>query len=94
MSVIDLESLSNDDLRKRVASLVSLEDWADECGICGRPSLLHRDGPCTRKEREPPDVVIRIWSEFKKRVKPILATLKTDFRREAEQGVLLDGLQR
>ena len=93
-SVVDLDTMSNDDLRKRIASLISLEDWADECGICGRPSLLHRDGPCTRKERESPDVVIKIWSDFKKRVKPFLATLKTDFQKEAEQGVLLDGLQR
>ena len=94
MSVVDLDSLSNDDLKKRVASLVALEDWSDECGRCGRPSLLHRDGPCTRKERELPEVVNKIWSDLRKRVKPILATLKADFRKEAEQSVLLDGLQR
>ena len=94
MSVIELDSISNEDLRRRVAALISLEDWADECGACGRPSLLHRGGPCTRQEREPPDIVIKIWSDFKKRVKPILATLKADFRKEAEQSVLLDGLDR
>ena len=52
MSVIDLESMSSDDLRKRIAILISLEDWADECGICGRPSLLQKDGPCTKMEKE------------------------------------------
>ena len=37
---------------------------------------------------------MKIWSDFKKRVKPILATLNVDFKKEAEQGVLLDGLER
>ena len=60
MSVVDLDTLSNDDLKKNVTSLVSLEDWADKCGACGRPALLHRDGPCTRAEQESPDVVCKI----------------------------------
>ena len=30
----------------------------------------------------------------KRRVKPILATIKADYRKEAEQSVLLDGLER
>ena len=50
MSVVDLDRLSNDDLKKNVASLISLEDWADECGACGCPALLHRDSPSTRWE--------------------------------------------
>ena len=37
---------------------------------------------------------MQIWSEFKKRVKPKLATLKADFKKEAEQGILFDGLER
>ena len=60
----------------------SLEDSGDECGICGRPSLLHKDGPYRRQEQEPPDVVMKIWSNIEKRVKLILATLKMDFRKE------------
>ena len=92
MSVDDLDTMSNNDLKMRVASLISLEDWADECGACGRPALLHRDSPCTRAEQESPDVVWKIWSEFKRRLKPILAPLKADFRKEAKQSVILDGL--
>ena len=34
MSIVNLDSMSNDELKKRVASLVSLEDWADECSKC------------------------------------------------------------
>ena len=55
--------------------------------------MLHRDGPCKRQERELPDVVINIWSEFKRRYKPILVTLKAEFRKEVEHSILLDGLQ-
>ena len=57
MSVIDPESMSSNDLRKRIAILISLED---ECGICECPSLLHRYGPCIRKEQEPPDMLMKI----------------------------------
>ena len=90
--VIDLETMSNNNLKLSVASLVSLEDWADEYGACGHPALLHRGGPCTQAERESPDLVCKIWTEFKRRVKPILATLKAEYRKEVEQSVLLDGL--
>ena len=94
MSVVDLESLSNDNLKKLIGDLVSLEDWSDECGACRHPSLLQKDGPCTRQKREPLHVVNKIWSELRRRIKPILATLKQDFRKEVEQSVLLDGITR
>ena len=68
MSVVDLDSLSQDELKKRVASLISIDDWSDACGQCGRPSLLHRGGPCTRSEKEPPDVILKIWDEFRNRM--------------------------
>ena len=56
-NVIELNNLTNDDLKKRLASQIALEDWTDECGKCGCPKLLHkdyvlhRDAACT-KERE------------------------------------------
>ena len=92
MSIVEMETLSNNELKKRVTSLISLEEWSDSCRACGIPSLLHKDGPCMRQEREPPDVVMKVWTEFKRRVKPILATLKEDYRKEAGQSVLLDGI--
>ena len=93
MSVVDLELLSNDNLKKLIGSLVSLEDCNDECGACGCPTLLHKDVPCTRRGREPPDVVNKIWSELRRRVKPIMSTLKEEYKKEAEQNVLLDGIE-
>ena len=94
MSVINLESLSNDELRKRIAPLALLEDCSDECGQCGHPTLLHKGGPCTRKENEPPDVMIKIWSDLRKRARPILLSLKEIFWKETEHSLLLEGLQR
>ena len=83
MSVINLDTLSNDNLKKLIGSLTSPEDVYDKCGACGHPTLLHKDGPCTRTEREPPDIVNKIWSELRQRVKPILAKLKEEYRKEA-----------
>lgn len=60
MPVVDLESLSNDNLKKLIGALVSLEDCYDECGACGCPSFLHKDGLCKRTKREPPEVVNKI----------------------------------
>ena len=94
MSVIHLDTLSNDELKKKVAALVSLDDWSDESGQCRRPALLHKGGPCTRQEKEPPDVIMDIWSELRKRIKLIIAVLKTDFRKEAEDGLLLNVLRK
>ena len=81
MSIVDLDLMLNDELKKRVASLVSLEDWADKCNKCGRPALLHRDRECTTQEQEPPDIVNKIWSDYRMRVKPILKTLKDVFKK-------------
>ena len=56
--------------------------------------MLHKVRPCTRQEKEPPDVVMKIWSELRKRAKPIVIMLKCDFKKEVEDGLLLDGLKR
>ena len=97
MSVVNLQNVSNDELKKILASLTNLEDWADDCSKCGYPRVLnmklHRETACTR-EQELPNILNENWREYRKRVKPILKNLKEVFRKEAEQGVLLDGLER
>ena len=35
----------------------------DECDSCGRPSLLHQEGDCTRTVEETADVVVKNWSD-------------------------------
>ena len=90
MSVIDLDSFSNDDLKKKLASLFNLDNWTDKCGQCGRPSLLHRDDPCTRKEKEQPETVKKIWIDFGRWTKLILTVLKSESKKETEDSKLLE----
>ena len=53
-NIVPLDNLSNDDLKKQLASLIALDDWMDECSKFGYPRLLHkdyvlyRDATCTR----------------------------------------------
>ena len=97
-TIVALENLTNDDLKKHLSSLIALEDWTDECSKCGYPKLLHkdyvlhRDAACTR-EMEVPNILRENWKEFTKRVKPILKIMKDDFKRDMEQGILMQGLK-
>ena len=93
-----MDNLSNDDLKKRLASQIALEDWTDECSKCGYPKLLHkdhvlhRDATCTQG-MEVPNILRENWKAYSQRVKPILKIMKEDQRKEMEQGVLLQGLK-
>ena len=35
LDVLELKNLSGDDLKKKLAEQVDLEDWTDECRKCG-----------------------------------------------------------
>ena len=97
-TIVALENLTNDDLKKCLASQIALEDWTDECSKCGYPKLLHkdyalhRDAACTR-EMEVPNILRDNWKEFNKRVKPILKIMKEEMKKDMEQGVILQGLK-
>ncbi len=43
MSIVNLENLSNEELKKRLASQINIEDWADECSKCRYPRELYRE---------------------------------------------------
>ncbi len=43
MSIVEFKNLSNDDLRKRLAQQIDIEDWTDKCGKCGYPKLMHKE---------------------------------------------------
>ena len=98
-SIVTLENLSNDDLKKHLASQIALEDWTDECSKCGYPKLLHkdhvlhRDAACTR-EMEVPNILRENWKAFNTRMKPILKSLKEEMKKDMEQVVLLQGLRK
>ena len=40
MSVVELKNLSSDDLKKRLAQQIYINDWTDKCGKCGYPKLI------------------------------------------------------
>ena len=84
-SVSDLDQLSNDELKKRVLTLVSIDDWSDTCGQCRRPSLLHKGGPCTRSEKESPEVILKIWDDFRARIKSVIIMAKAEITKIAGQ---------
>ena len=97
-NIVTLDNLSNDNLKKRLASQNALEDWTDECSKCGYPKLLHkdhvlhRDATCTQG-MEVPNILRENWKAYSQRVKSILKIMKEDQRKEMEQGVLLQGLK-
>ena len=93
MSFLSMDVLSEEDLKKRLEKLVDLDTWDDDCVSCSKPSLLHI-GACVRSEKVPPGELVEIWKTFKDRVKPILKRMKDKKKRELENNVLLDGLQR
>ena len=94
MSVVNMDTLSQDDLKKRVMALVSIDDWSDECGQCSRPTLLHKGGPCTRSEKESPEAILEIWKEFRKRTKAVVTVVNAESLKEESENTLLDGLKK
>ena len=97
-NIVTLDNLSNDDLRKCLASQIAPEDWMDECSKCGYPRLLHkdyvlhRDATCTQGI-EVPYILRENWKAYTQRVKPILKMMKEETKKEMEQGVFLQGLK-
>ena len=66
MSLVELDYLDNEDLRRRLVSLISIDDWPDKCLKCGYPKVLHkelhRSTSCTI-ERALDEELYKIWSE-------------------------------
>ena len=57
MLIVELKNLSNDDIKKRLASQIDIEDWTDKCNKYGYPRLLHkelhREAACTKEQELP-----------------------------------------
>ena len=67
MSIHNLQTLSNVDLKRLVNEYISLDDIYDECDDCGRPVLLHLNPsePCTRNVDESQEVVAKIGMSYR-----------------------------
>ena len=75
---------------------LNLENLADECNRCGYLKVLHKElhrEAAGTQEQELPNILNKNWSEYRNRVKPLMKTLKKVFHKEAEQGVILDGIE-
>ena len=57
MSIVNLENLSYDELKKRLVSQINLDDWADKCAKCGYPKILHKElhraSACNKNKKIP-----------------------------------------
>ena len=94
-NIVALDNLLNDNLKKHLASQISLEDWTDKCSKCGYPRILqkdyafHHNAACTR-EMELPNILRENWKAYNTRMKPILKSLKEEMKKDMEQGVLCE----
>ena len=94
MVKIVVETYGEDVLKKLYSELYDKEDWAEECELCLMPTLLHRDadgkrigGSCTR--RNEPTEVLKSWSLFKKKMKPIRDWYRDDMdKKQANNGFM------
>ena len=95
MSIYNLPTLSNKDLKKLVNEYISLEDIYDECDECGRPVILHQNPSeeCTRSVDESLEVVAKNLRDLRRRLKPILKEIKEERMKKKEQNVYLDSIK-
>ena len=90
MTKITVDSFTENELKVKLSRLDDQMDWGDECGPCCLPQFLHR-GPCTRKEETKiTKEKFGVWSQFRKRMKPIL-NLKKGAKME---GLIIDEVKR
>ena len=69
MALLKLENMDTEDLRKRLVSLISIDDWTDECLKCGYPKTLHKDlhrSAACNEERKTKEELYEVWCEYRK----------------------------
>lgn len=93
MSVVNLDKLSNEELKRRVLHLINLEDWWIDCESYSRPSLLPREGSYIRTEKVREDLFMKEWKEFQVRVKRILVMVRSEKQKEKDDGFPQEGLK-
>ena len=65
MSIYNLATLSNDNLKKLARECISLDVVFDECEECGRPTLLHKEEVCMRDVEEGLEVIAKNWRDLR-----------------------------
>ena len=96
MVKINVESFSEEELRKRWNELVRKESWDEECEKCKMLVMLHK-GPCTRSaevsEAELPDLW-KAWSMYKDKMKPIRKWQADEEEKKKMQSDILIGMNK
>ena len=96
MVKINVESFSEEELRKRFNALGRKGDWDKECESCKNPQLLHRAN-CTRKvevgEAEFSELW-KVWSNFKAKMELINKWYEDDMEKKQNSSDILTGMQR
>ena len=90
MSIYNLATLSNDNLKKLVKECISLNNVYNNCDECGRPTLLHKEEECTRSVEEGLEVLAENRRDLRRRLKPILKEILEERKKEDEQNIYLD----
>ena len=70
MSVVDLSTITNNELKQRLAFQINLDDWPDKCGRCRHPKVLHKElhrtATCTQVQESPDELHLeRVQEEGK-----------------------------
>ena len=97
MSLVDLDHLDNEDLKKRLISLINIDDLPDKCLKYGHPKVLYNElhrATAFTNECEYDDEMYKIWSEYCKRCRPLLKLIKENTKKDAKEDILLEGLER
>ena len=96
MVKINVESFSEEELRKRFNELGRKGDWDKECESCKNPELLHKAN-CTRKvevgEAEFSELW-KVWSAFKAKMEPIRKWYEDEMEKKQNSSDILIGMQR
>ena len=52
MNFMKVKKMSSEEVKKRLNKLIDLEDWSEECQICGLPLLLHAGSGAQPEDRK------------------------------------------
>ena len=83
MVKINVESFSEEELRKRFNALGRKGDWDKECESCKNPQLLHKANGTRKVEVGEAEFseLWKVWSTFKAKMEPIRNGMKMTWRK-------------
>ena len=74
---MDVQKLSEDEVRKRLNGLIEVNDYSYECQNCSLPVLLHK-GTCTQSNPADEKEECQVWKNFRNKLKPKVAKVESE----------------